>query len=300
MSAPGAAPAAWSRPGRVAAWLLGAAALVLVAAEWRAIEPALRGAALRLYAVGTSFNAVVAEPLNRLRLSTTVPLLAPLLLGLMAATAPCQLSTGSAALAYVGRDGEPGGAVRRATAYLLAKVVFYAVAGAVVMYVVGGDVRAPGDFFTGVRRVLGPATLLAGLVMLRVIRPRFELGGRASARLRELAGARGGTLGAFGLGLAFSLAFCPTLFFLFFAITVPLALSSPLGFAYPAVFAVGMTLPLLGVAWLVSGAREGAAGPDAGGAYLRGLRRWNLVAAPVAGAVFVLAGLYDTVVYWFV
>lgn len=80
---------------------------------------------------------------------------------------------------------------------------------------------------------------------------------------------------------------------MFFGLTLPLALTSPLGFACPAVFALGMTLPLLVFAsFLPSASTRGQ------GQFLRGERPWRRLATPLAGMVFVLAGLYDTFVYW--
>ncbi|AFZ69725.1 cytochrome c biogenesis protein (plasmid) [Deinococcus peraridilitoris DSM 19664] len=273
------------------AWWLASGLLVAVLLAWPSLHPQLRGAALWLYQQGSGLNALVATPLNSLRLTTTVPLLAPLLLGLMAATAPCQLSTGAAALAYVSRDSRSP--LASAGAYLGARVVFYAVVGAFVMYALGGQFEAPGPVLLGVRKVLGPLTLIIGLVLLGWLRPRFEFGARLSARLENRARTLPGNGGAFALGLAFSFAFCPTLFLLFFGLTVPLALTSSLGFLYPAVFALGMTLPLLGfAAFLPGGNAQGQ------GRYLRAVRTWRRLATPIAGGVFLLAGLYDTFVYW--
>lgn len=281
-----------ARPWALLALVVMALMVTLVALEWSALQPTLRGAALWLYGQGSALNRWISAPLNDLRLSASVPLLAPLLLGLMAATAPCQLSTGAAALAYVSRDphGQP---LTQVAAYLAARVVFYVLAGAFVMYALGGRLEAPGPLLLGVRRILGPLTLLIGLVTLGLLRPHFKAGTRLASRAERYASGLHGARGAFALGLAFSFAFCPTLFLLFFGLTLPLALTSPLGFLYPAVFALGMTLPLLGFAALLpAGNAEGQ------GKYLRGVRGWRRLATPVAGAVFVLAGLYDTFVYW--
>jgi len=68
-------------------------------------------------------------------------------------------------------------------------------------------VDAPGALLTGIRRVLGPLMFLIGLVMLGVLRPRFALGTKLSARTRARAHLASGTPAAFLLGLAFSLAF---------------------------------------------------------------------------------------------
>jgi len=64
------------------------------------------------------------------------------------------------------------------------------------------------------------------------------------------------------------------------------------GFGFPGLFALGSTLPLLvlsGVVALGFGALEATVGK---------LSRVQRIASAVAGAVFILAGLHDTVVYW--
>jgi cytochrome c-type biogenesis protein len=280
---PGARAARWLIPG------LGAAVVALVLA-WPSVSPTLRQIALELYRLSGTLNAALAGPVAELRFQTGASLLTPFLLGLLAATAPCQLSTGAATLAYVARNGQ-GSAWPRSLAFVLARLLVYLALGAVV-YALGGTLAAPGTFFTGVRRVLGPLMFLVGLVMVGVIQPRFTVGARLAGRLEKRAHTRRGTSGAFALGLAFSLAFCPTLFLLYFGLTLPLALSAPLGALYPVAFVLGMMLPLLVlVAFL----------PDTGAgqrADLGGLRRLHRLATPLAGAVFMLTGLYDTFIYW--
>ncbi len=98
---------------------------------------------------------------------------------------------------------------------------------------------------------------------------------------------------SFLLGLGFSLAFCPTLFLLFFGITMTLAARSAGGFAFPAFFALGATLPLL---LLVAVTLTGA---GAAKSVRRGLRRANKPLRWVGGAALILLGLHDTFIYWF-
>ncbi len=263
---------------------------LLIALNWSVLHPLARQLAHQLYLVSGGLYSVVSTPLNNLRLALGTNPLAPFLLGMMGATAPCQLSTGAVTLAFIASDQREGGAIRRAFAYTAARVLFYAVVGGAVVLLVRGQVYAPGEFFTGVRKVFGPLTLMAGLVTLGVLRPRFQLGDRLAARVQMFGEARGGVLGAFLLGLAFSLAFCPTLFFLFFGATLPLAAQTPLGVLYPALFALGMSLPILTLAALVpNNSRKEA---------LKTMRGWHRFATPIAGMVFVLVGVYDTFLYW--
>jgi hypothetical protein len=114
---------------------------------------------------------------------------------------------------------------------------------------------------------------------------------RRPLRLRDrLAGH--GHRGAYLLGVIFSFAFCPTLFWLFFGLTVPLALRSAGGLAFPGLFAVGASLPLVAMAAVV-GAGLGTASRIVGG-----LRRAERVLRLAAGTVLILAGFHDTIVYW--
>ena len=271
--------------------MMGAVALVAARLAWPTILPELREAAAVLYRVSGTMNAVLAEPVMALRSRTGLSLLTPFLLGLLAATAPCQLSTGAATLAYVARDGHASGAWTRSLAFLTARMLVYLVLGAVAVIAFGGSLMVSGTFFSGVRRVLGPLMLVVGLIMTGLVRPRITVGTRFAEHLEVRARVQRGTLGAFLLGLAFSLAFCPTLALLYFGLTLPLAMTAPLGVLYPVAFVVGMMVPLLVLVALFPTAGVGQA-------YVVGLRRLHRLSTPFAGTVFVLSGLYDTFVYW--
>jgi len=82
---------------RPAVWLGPVIFLVLVTAFWPQLHSPLKALAATVYAVASTFGAGIVTPLNALRLQAGTSLLVPLLLGLMAVTAPCQLSTGTAA-----------------------------------------------------------------------------------------------------------------------------------------------------------------------------------------------------------
>jgi cytochrome c biogenesis protein CcdA len=220
-----------------------------------------------------------------------VPMMSALVFGLIGATAPCQLTTNLSALAFSARQSGRARPLAMAVAYVLGKVVVYSVVGGLVV-LLGVRLQAASiPVVVAARKALGPLMLLAGLGMLGAIRLRGAVGQRRSRRLRATLPTEGG-VAAFLLGMAFSFAFCPTLFWLFFGLTVPLALQSLAGWTFPALFAVGTGLPLLGLAGVVAlslGAVETMAGRI--GAVHRVLGR-------VAGVVFLLAGLHDTLVYW--
>jgi hypothetical protein len=138
------------------------------------------------------------------------------------------------------------------------------------------------------RKAMGPLMLLVGLTMLRLWAPNLAFGQRLSLWLRARAG--GGTAGGFLLGIAFGFAFCPTLALLFFTYVIPMAVSTFAGPIYPAAFALGTTMPVLVTATALAFGSEGRLTDR--------LAVWEPRLRRAAGAIFLLAGLNDTLLYW--
>lgn len=250
--------------------------------------------ALNWYTLLSSLNASVALPLRELAIAMNVSVLSALIFGLIGATSPCQITTNLSAFAYLLRGSGAGSSPARSSlAYLLGKAIVYTVLGTAAILVGRQFEQTSIPVVAAIRKLVGPAMIILAFYLFGLIPLRFTVGERLSGWIERRAG-RGAT-GAFLLGAAFSLAFCPTLFLLFFGLTVPLALSSPVGVLYPAVFAVGTVLPLIAVAALATIAGAGS---------IRGLhatsRRAALRLQPIAAAIILLAGLNDTWLYWMV
>lgn len=245
------------------------------------------------YGVLNSLYVAVQAPFAGLTADTDGTFLTALLLGVLGAASPCQLSTNASSIAYVlqgaGRQGQAVG--WSAAAYVAGKAAMYSGFGLLAVLMGQGLQAAAIPTVVVARKLLGPLMILIALAMLRVWRPRWGFGHRLSLRFRERVGA-GGVLNAFLLGVAFSLAFCPTLALLFFGYVVPLTVSGAGGVISPAAFAVGTTFPLLlaTVALMV--------GVDTAGATRR-IPAWGPWLRRAAGVIFLLAGLNDTLLYWF-
>jgi cytochrome c biogenesis protein CcdA len=222
--------------------------------------------------------------------SIALPAAAAVIFGLIGATSPCQLTTNLGALAYAAGRAGRGRAFGLTLAYVAGKVTVYTLVGAAVV-LAGLQLQAVSiPVVLIARKALGPLMIVVGLVLVGVWRPRFSIGQRLAARLRGGAGT--GVPGAYLLGLLFALAFCPTLFWLFFGLTIPLALKTTGGWSFAGLFAIGSSLPLLAVAALATagaGTIEGLVGS------IGRLERPLRIAAAV---VLVVAGLHDTLVYW--
>ncbi|WP_054670221.1 sulfite exporter TauE/SafE family protein [Calditerricola satsumensis] len=156
----------------------------------------------------SAISRALSEPFLQLSQATTVPELSALVLGMVGAFAPCQLTAHVGALAYFSERaaGERFSASELAW-YLVGRMAVYTVLG-VAAYLLGkewGNQLIP--LFSWSRKALGPLLVLTGLVMLGWLRWRKGIGGRLEAwgtRLALLLAPRGR---AFLLGVAFSLAF---------------------------------------------------------------------------------------------
>ena len=96
---------------------------------------------------------------------------------------------------------------------------------------------------------------------------------------------------SFIIGLVFSLAFCPTLFWLFFGIVIPLSFKSSLGIIYPVIFALGTLIPMMLLLILV------------GKVNIRpNIKHYNKIQKIIryfGGFLLIVSGLIDSLIYWF-
>lgn len=241
----------------------------------------------------SQLNAALSGPLAALSGESGIPVVSAFILGIIGATAPCQLSANLAALAYLSRQGpSPRRAAGSIGAYLLGKIAIYSIIGSVaILFGLTAVSGSSVPFFSLVRKALGPSLLLGGLLMAGVVHLPFSIGDRLSLRLTRNARDKG-SWGAFLLGAGFSLAFCPTMFVLFFALLMPMSMRSAGGFTFPGFFAVGTAIPLIVLGPLVALGLLGGHGL-AGKAH-----RLDRVLRIVTGAVFIALGLNEIVNYW--
>jgi len=240
----------------------------------------------------SQLSATLGEPLNQFADRIEFPLVSATLFGLIGATAPCQLTTNLSAMAYVSSRLGEGRPWREVLAYVFGKVLVYTMVGGAVV-LLGLQLQAAAiPVVVAARKALGPLMILIGLGLLGAFRLRGSVGSRVSAWLQARL-PRSGAWGGFLLGISFSFTFCPTLFWLFFGLMVPLALRSAAGWTFPGLFAVGTTLPLVAFASLLT-----TVGGAAAGGLVERLRRSSRTVTRISGVVFILAGINDTLTYW--
>lgn len=173
------------------------------------------------------------------------PVAAAFLIGLLASLGPCPLATNIAALGYISKElASPRRVLVTGGLYTLGRTLAYGGLGVAVLAAGVQISRVANSLQTVGEIALGPLLVLVGLVLLDVIRPNLAIGGawleRWSQRLADRRGA-----GAFLLGALFALAFCPYSAALYFGVLIPLAFRSAGGLAFPLVFGIGTSVPVI-------------------------------------------------------
>ena len=244
------------------------------------------------YIVLSQISFALSVPIKQVADGIQIPILTALLLGFVGSLSPCQLSTNLSAIAYVSRrlDGELWS---EALAYSLGKVLVYTLTGGAVIILGLRLEQAAIPVAVVARKAIGPLMIVIGLGLVGLIRLRGSAGTWVASWLRSrLPGT--GMPGAFSLGVVFSFTFCPTLFWLFFGLMIPLALISNGGWTFPGVFAVGTALPLISFAALTS------SGSQMSEKLKERLKRSQSLVSRISGAIFILVGINDTLTYWFI
>ena len=252
---------------------------------------AVRDLALRWYVFTSSLSVGVMPAFQALDAWIGIPLVTALLLGVIGAAAPCQLTQSLGMLAILGPGNATRSRWRAAAAYLTGKALVYSALGLAAVLLGTGLNEVAIPVFVAARKALGPLMIVIGLVLIGVLRWSWTPGAGLAARLRTIARQRAKGE-PFLLGVAFGFAFCPTLLALFVGLLIPLALTRPDGVFYPALFALGTALPLLALLGLLS-VGAGAVGP-----YVRSFARGQRFVGLLAGVLLIVVGLNDTVVYW--
>jgi cytochrome c-type biogenesis protein len=257
----------------------------------------MREIALEYYRLMSSISVLFSTPIRNLADAINLPAISVLLFGILGATAPCQLSTSIAAFAFLSRNVDnPRNLKFQTLAYVLGRVTVYVIVGGVLV-ALGLQLNQINQtaipIVVAARKVFGPLLIIVGLFMFGSLSLRFSIGDKMSAWLYAKVGKRKGLIPSYLLGIAFSFTFCPTLFWLFFGLTIPLAIASPGGIVFPAIFAAGTVLPLLTVAFLslyVLSNRQ----------LIQRASRASVWIKRIAGIVFILVGINEMILYWLI
>jgi len=213
-------------------------------------------------------------------------------LGILTSLSPCPLATNIAAVSFIGKQyRKTSVVVLSGMAYVLGRMAAYLGLGAVLIAGILSTPRLSGFLQKSMNKILGPVLVLAGMVLLDLLRfPTSGVG--IGEKMREKAG-KGGLLGAVLLGVLFALSFCPVSAALFFGSLIPLSVAKDSPVIYPLLFGFGTGIPVIAFAVMI------AFGMRSIEAAFRGVTRVEPWVRRITGAVFIVGGIYYAAVYIF-
>ncbi len=242
-----------------------------------------------MYSLLSKISTTLSEPFSIFAHSfSEYPILVAIFLGIVGAVAPCQLTGNISAITYYGNR-----TIQNRTdwldvlSFILGKLVVFSALGILVWLFGQTFEQSMITYFPYLRNIVGPLIIFVGLVLLGVFKLNLinSIASKIPLRMRE------GKLGSFLMGVSFSIAFCPTMFVLFFVSLMPLVLTSPYGMILPAVFGIATSLPLLivlGAMWFL----------ELDSRTLKNSKKIGTVVQRFAGVLLIVVGIFDTITYW--
>lgn len=214
-----------------------------------------------------------------------IPVIGALALGLVGALAPCQISGNISAITLYGnRALQKNVHWMEILLFTLGKIVIFSALG-FMFWLLGNEVKPILiQIFPWVRKTMGPLMITVGLFMIGTIKISWK-----TPQIKVVT--KKSRLGSFLMGATFALAFCPTMFVLFFVSLMPLVLSTSYGAVLPAVFAIGTSFPLIlfvTFIWFF--------GFD--GTLLKRGRKIGAYIQKAAGLFMIFLGVLDILTYW--
>ncbi|MDI6503251.1 sulfite exporter TauE/SafE family protein [Bacillus wiedmannii] len=214
----------------------------------------------------------------------SVPLLFPFLLGVVGTLAPCQLTGNiSTVTLYSNQSLQKGHAWKHILLFILGKIIAFTTIGLLVWFLGKEFQQTLTLYFPWLRKIIGPLLILMGLMLAGIIKSRSFFSIKFIRKQNEV--------GSFLLGFFFSLAFCPTMFVLFFGTLIPLSFSYNYGYLFPTFFSIGTALPIVVLMFIIFYL-------GLNGALLKKSRKIGKIIQLIAGVLLILIGLYDTTLYW--
>jgi cytochrome c-type biogenesis protein len=212
------------------------------------------------------------------------------ILGLMTAISPCPLATNISAIGYISRDIENRRRVFiKGLIYTLGRAVSYTGLG-VILFLGASKMKVSLLFQGWGEKLLGPLLILIGIFMLDIIRLKFPGFSGLTEKMGEHS--KRSYWGTLLLGMVFAMAFCPYSGVLYFAMLIPMTITSAGGLYLPVVFAIATGLPVIIFAWLLAYAVG-----NVGKLYDR-IKLFELWFRRVVAVLFILVGIYYIMIFF--
>ncbi len=212
------------------------------------------------------------------------------ILGLMTAISPCPLATNISAIGFISRDIENRRRVFiKGLIYTLGRAISYTGLG-VILFFGASKVHVSMLFQGWGEKLLGPLLIIIGLFMLDFIKVKMPGFSGLTEKIGEHS--KRSYRGTLLLGMIFAMAFCPYSGVLYFAILIPMTITSASGLFLPFIFAIATGLPVIIFAWLLAYAMG-----NVGKIYNR-IKVFELWFRRMVAVLFILVGTYYILIFF--
>lgn len=242
-----------------------------------------------MYQEISKISQVLSEPFFALYSGAQAPIMIAFILGLIGALAPCQLTGNISAITFYGnRSLQTSRYWGDVIFFILGKIAVFSGLGLLVWIIGQNFEENITIIFPIFRKIIGPLLILIGLFLLGYI--KLNIINKISSRIPLTL--KSGKTGSFMMGASFSIAFCPTMFVLFFVSLMPVVLTSSYGIFLPAVFGIGTSIPVLIIIGAISFL-------GLSGSLLKSSKKVGNWIQRIAGIILILFGILDIITYWF-
>ena len=239
-------------------------------------------------------NRLLSDPIMNFSRNLNITMIGVFLIGILGSTAPCQLTTNLGAIGFITKEGSSNKKLfKNALWYSLGKLTIFLFYGILIILFKVNIQRVSIPFFSLFRKLMGPAIIIIGLYILGVLNLKGSIGNSFIANVKNFTRKFKIFNPSFIMGLIFSLAFCPTLFWLFFGIIVPLSFKSPFGIIYPPIFALGTLMPIYLMLSLIFVGRSNFKSNT------KKIKKIQVIIRVFGGLLLIIFGLIDSFIYWF-
>ncbi|WP_421663080.1 sulfite exporter TauE/SafE family protein [Lysinibacillus telephonicus] len=242
-----------------------------------------------MYSVLSELSQIISYPITVfLNSYNQSPIIIAILLGCISAFAPCQITGNISAISFYGnRTIQKETIWIEITSFIFGKVVIFSLIGWFA-WIFGQSFESEmTKYFPIFRKLIGPLLIITGLVLIGMLKLKFI--NRLTIHIPVIM--KEGKIGSFLLGATFSLAFCPTMFVLFFVWLMPTVISSSYGFFLPAVFGVATSMPLLIIFALIEVF-------NAKRLIMKKSKIIGNLIQKLTGAILLIIGFFDAITYW--
>ncbi len=213
-------------------------------------------------------------------------------LGILTSISPCPLATNIAAISFIGKNVKDSRMVfLSGLFYMIGRMLVYLVVSILIVTSLLAVTDISFFLQEKINKILGPVLIIAGIFLLGFI--KFSLPGFGLNSKMQDRASRYGIWGAMMLGVIFALSFCPISAALFFGSLIPLAIKQNSNVLIPSLFGIGTALPVILFSFLV------AFGAKSIGRMFDKLTLFEKWARRVTGAIFIIIGIYYTLIYLF-